>query len=117
MTEVTAKDGKDGKSATVLVDLGENMADAAERFGEAVVFSNYLANVKIGVQSNIRRYIKAGLDDNAIQAKFEAYKPGVTLDRVVDPTAAIAKQLDGKTPEEMEAFFEALRAKIMGAQG
>lgn len=115
MMEVKAKDGKDGKEATVLVDLGENLQDATDRFGAEVVFSNYLANVKIGVQSGIRRYIKASLDANAIQAKFDAYKPGVTLDRVVDPMAAMAAKLLKMSPEEREAAFAALKAKIAAA--
>ena len=115
MTEVKAKDGKDGKEATVLVDLGENLEDATSRFGAEVVFSNYLANVKIGVQSGIRRYIKAGLDDDAIQTKFDAYKPGVTLDRVIDPIAAMAAKLVKMTPEERKEAFAALKAKIAAA--
>lgn len=114
MTEVTARDGKDGRDATVVVDLGENLDDAVARFGAEVVFSNYLANVKIGVQSGIRRYIKAGIDDAAIQAKFDNYKPGVTMDRVVDPIAAMAAKLSKMTPEEREAAFAQLRAKLEG---
>jgi hypothetical protein len=115
MIEVSAKAPKISKEATVLVDLGENAADAIARFGEEVVFSNYLANVKIGVQSGIRRYLEAGLDGNAIQAKFDSFKPGVTLDRVVDPIAAMAAKLSKMTPEEREAAFAALRAKIEAA--
>lgn len=114
MTEVTAKAPKIDKEATVIVDLGENVEDAIARFGADVVFSNYLANVKIGVQSGIRRYLDAGLDANAIQAKFDSYKPGVTLDRVVDPVAAMAAKLAKMTPEEQEAALEQLRAKIAG---
>jgi hypothetical protein len=114
MVEVSAKAPKISKEAKILVDLGENAEDAIARFGAEVVFSNYLANVKIGVQSAIRRYLEAGLDQDAIQAKFENYKPGVTLDRVVDPIAAMAAKLAKMTPEEQEAAFAALRAKISG---
>jgi len=49
MVEVTAKAPKVEKEATVMVDLGENVQDAIDRFGADVVFSNYIANVKIGV--------------------------------------------------------------------
>jgi hypothetical protein len=112
MTEVSAKAPKIGKEAKILVDLGETAEDAIARFGAEVVFSNYLANVKIGVQSAIRRYLEAGLDGDAIQAKFENYKPGVTLDRVVDPVAALAAKLAKMTPEEQEEAFAKLRAKL-----
>ena len=114
--EVTAKDGKDegAKAATVLVDLGENAQDAIERFGADVVFSNYIANVKIGVQAGIRRYLKAGIDPAGIQAKFDNFKPGVTMDRIVDPIAALANKMAAMTQEEREEAFATLRAKIEG---
>lgn len=112
MTEVTAKAPKVEKEATIIVDLGETVEDAIARFGAEVVFSNYLANVKIGVQSGIRRYLEAGIAAGDVQAKFENYKPGVTLDRVVDPIAAMAAKLQKMTPEEREAAFAALRAKL-----
>lgn len=114
MVEVTAKAPKVEKEATIMVDLGDNVQDAIARFGEDVVFSNYLASVKINVQSAIRRYLEAGLDANAIQAKFENYKPGVTMDRVVDPIAALAAKLAKMTPEEREDAFAKLRAKLEG---
>jgi len=114
MVEVKAKAPKVEKEATIMVDLGENAEDAIARFGADVVFSNYLANVKIGVQSGIRRYLEAGLDQDAIQGKFDDYKPGVTLDRVVDPVAALANKMAKMTPEEQEEAFTKLRAKIAG---
>jgi hypothetical protein len=112
MVEVKAKAPKLEREATVLVDLGENVQDAISRFGEEVVFSNYIANVKISVQSGIRRYLEAGLSQEDIQAKFDAFKPGVTMDRVVDPIAAMAAKLSKMTSEEREAAFAALKAKI-----
>lgn len=116
MTEVKARDGKEGKEATIIVDLGDNLTDASTKFGEEVVFSNYLANAKISVQSGIRRYIKAGLDNDAIQAKFDTYKPGVTIDRVVDPIATLAAKLMKMSPEEREVAFASLRAKLAGSR-
>lgn len=114
MIEVSAKAPKLEKEATILVDLGDSVEDAIARFGGDVVFSNYQANVKITVQSAIRRYLEAGLDQDAIQTKFENYKPGITLERVVDPIAAMAAKLQKMTPEEREEAFAALRAKLEG---
>lgn len=116
MTEVSAKAPKINKEATIVVDLGENLADATARFGEEVIFSNYLANAKIGVQSGIRRYLEGGLSQEEIQAKFDNYKPGVTMDRVVDPIAVMAAKLQKMTPEEREAAFAQLREKLGGAE-
>lgn len=112
MIEVSAKAPKVNGEATVLVDLGENLDDAVERFGKDVVFSNYLANVKITVQGGIRRYLEAGLDVDAIQDKFTDYKPGVTLDRVVDPVAALAAKFAKMSPEEQAKAFADLKEKL-----
>lgn len=116
MVEVTAKAPKVEKEATISVDLGENVQDAIARFGEEVVFSNYIANVKIGVQSGIRRYLEAGKTTEEIQQAYDSWKPGATMDRVVDPVAALAKKMSTMTAEEQAAMFEQLRAKLAGAQ-
>jgi len=112
MTEVSAKAPKIEKEATVVVDLGENLEDAVARFGAEVVFSNYIANVKIGVQSGIRRYLEAGKTNEEIQTVFDTYKPGVTMDRVVDPVAALAAKFSKMSPEEQAQAFEDLKARL-----
>lgn len=117
MVEVKAKTPKTGKEAAIMVDLGENMQDAADRFGADVIFSNYLANVKIGIQSGIRRYLEAGKSQQEIQQMFSNYKPGVTMDRVVDPIAALARKMAAATPEEQAAMFEELKKKLASAAG
>lgn len=114
--EVTAKAPKIEKEATIVVDCGENLQDAISRFGEEVVFSNYLANVKISCQSGIRRYLEAGLSQEAIQEKFDGYKPGVTLERVVDPVATLASRFAKMTPEEQAAAFDELKNRLAGGQ-
>lgn len=112
MTEVKAKAPKVNKEAAVTVDLGVDAQDAITRFGDKVVFSNYLANAVIGVQSAIRRYLEKGKTQEEIQAIMNTYKPGVTLERVIDPLSALANQMENKSDEEMEAIFEQLKAKI-----
>lgn len=114
LVEVKAKSPKKEREAAVMVDLGENVQDAIDRFGADVVFSNYIANVKIGVQSGIRRYIENDMSDEDIQAKFDTFKPGVTMDRVVDPIAALAKKMAAMSDEERETAFAELRKKIEG---
>lgn len=117
MIEVSAKAPKVGKEATIMVDLGDNVQDAIDRFGDEVVFSNYQANVKITVQGGIRRYLESGLSQDEIQAKFDGYKPGVTLERVVDPVAALASKFAKMSPEEQAAAFADLKAKLEAAAG
>ena len=115
MIEVSAKAPKVDKEAKILVDLGDNLDDAVARFGEDVVFSNYQANVKITVQGGIRRYLEAGKTQEEIQSLFEGYKPGVTLERVVDPVAALASKFAKMSPEEQAQAFADLKAKLEAA--
>lgn len=117
--EVKAKTPKTGKEAAILVDLGENATNAISLFGDAVVFSNYLANQKVHIQAGMRRYLDAGKSQDEIQKLFDSYRPGVTMDRVVDPVAALANRLAKLPPEEQIAMIEELRKKaalIAGAQ-
>ena len=115
MLEVKAKaPKKDNKEAIVTVDIGENVQEAIEKFGEAVVFSNYSIGVRLAIQANMRRYLEAGLSQEDIQKKFEGYKPGVAMERVADPLAAAARALEKMSDTEREAAFEALRAKLLG---
>jgi len=91
MIEVTAKKliNDESKVATILFDSGENLDEMVEKFTAAVVFTNARASFKITAQSAIRRYLEAGLDESAITAKMATWKPGVAMERTVDPVAAI----------------------------
>ncbi len=111
-TIIKAKSPKaGGKEVEVIVDLGDNLQDAITKFGEDVVFSNFLASVKITAQSAIRRYTEKGLDDAAIQAKLSAWKPGVAAERIVDPMAAIISKFNSLSKEDREATIAKLMAK------
>lgn len=112
MKSVTAKAPKINKEATISVDLGTDCDDAVARFGKDVVFSNYEANVVIGIQAAIRRYLEKGKTVEEIQTIFNTFKPGVMLTREVDPLAAFARSMEGKSEEEMQKVFEELKAKI-----
>ena len=104
---VTAK--KDGKEATVEFDFGTGLDNAVELFGADVVFSRFRAASKIDLQSIMRRYLDAGKD---CQDLLTIWKPGVTLDRVVDPKAAAKNAFSKMTPEERTAFIAELKADV-----
>lgn len=110
-TIVKAKSPKaGGKEVEVIVDLGDNLTDAIKKFGEDVVFSNFIASVKITAQSAIRRYVEKGLDDASIQSKLSAWKPGVAAERIADPVASIMSKFNSLTPEEKVAMLKKLSA-------
>ena len=106
VVEVEAK--KDDRSATITYDFGKDLDEMVEKFGAEVTFTNARANMKIGLQSAMRRYLVAGKDCAEL---VEAWKPGVQMERVVDPLAVAQKAYGNMTDEEKQAFI----AKLTGA--
>ena len=102
--EVTAK--KDDAEATINYDFGENLGEMTEKFGEGVVFTNARAQMKIVLQAAMRRRLEAGqpCDDLA-----DNWKPGVQMERIVDPIAAAKAKYANMSEEERAAFLEDLR--------
>ena len=74
-------------------------------FGEDVVFSNFRRASVVTAQSIVRRLIKAGKSDAEIQTAMSAWRPGVAVERVVDPVAALKARFSTMTEEE--------RAKVL----
>ena len=105
--EITAKKQIEGVDyeATVVADLGDNLADATAKFGEDVVFSNFKQSSKITCQAAIRRMLEMKLDQAAITEKMAGWKPGVSLDRSVDPVAALKARMSGMSKKEKEAYL------------
>jgi len=104
---VTAK--KDGKEATVEFNFGTDLDDAVAQFGADVVFSRFRAASKIDLQSIMRRYLDANKD---CQDLLTLWKPGVTLERVVDPKAAAKNAFAKMSDEEKQTFLAELKASI-----
>ena len=105
--EVTAK--KDGKEATVNFDFGVDLDDAVDQYGADVVFSRYRAAAKIDLQSVMRRYLEAGKD---CQDLLNIWKPGVTLERIVDPKAAAKNAFAKMDAKEKADFLAELKASL-----
>ena len=107
MIEITARKMVDGvqQEAVIASDLGDTLEDAIEKFGDEVVFSNFKQSAKITAQAAMRRYLESGLDNSAIAEKMSAWKPGVTLDRTIDPVSTLRNMLKGKTKKEKEQIL------------
>ncbi len=102
-------DGVD-KEATILFDFGGDVDTAIEKFGANVVYSNFVRSSVITAQAAMRRFLEDGLDQAAIEEKMSGWKPGVSLERTFDPTAAFIAKYAKITPEEREAALEKLRS-------
>lgn len=106
LIEVTAKSTKvEGDPVTLEYDFGENLAEMCEKFGDETVFTNARANMKVGLQGAMRRYIEKGMDVTSLAT---AWKPGVQLERTIDPVAAVKAQFANWTDEEKAAFIASL---------
>lgn len=110
MTEITANKTVEGdeRTASIVTDLGDNLEDATAKFGADVVFSNYKRAVTITAQAAIRRMLEQNLEQDTVTNKMASWKPGVALDRSVDPVAALKAKMSTMTPEEKAALLEEL---------
>jgi len=108
---ITAKKkmGDEDREATISVDFGDSLQEAVEMFGEDVVFSNFKASAKITAQAAMRRYIESGLNADQIAEKMDTWKPGVALERVIDPIKALMGKWAKMSPEEKKELLTALK--------
>lgn len=107
--EVSAK--KEGfEEVTVTYDFGKNLDEMVEKFGADITFTNARANMKITLQSLIRRYIAAGKTEEEIQSVVNDWKPGMQMERTVDPLSAARKAMANMDEESKQAFIEKLLA-------
>ena len=102
--EVTAK--KNDSEATINYDFGEDLTEMIEKFTESVVFTNARANMKIVLQAAMRRRLEAGQPCDDL---VDNWKPGVQMERIVDPIAAAKAKYATMSDEEKAAFLEDLR--------
>jgi len=102
-------DGID-KEATVAYDFGGDLDKAVELFGKDVVYANFVRSSVITMQAAMRRYLEDGLDNAAIASKLAGWKPGVPIERVVDPVAAVFNKFASMTTEEQAELINKLRS-------
>lgn len=101
--EVAAKKGE--RSAAITYDFGKDLDEMVDKFGTEVVFTNARANMKISLQGIMRRRVEAGesCDDLTV-----TWKPGVQLERTVNPLEAARKALANMTEEERQEYINSL---------
>ena len=107
----------DGKpvwaDASVEYDFGDDLDQAIAKCGAEAVFSNYCANARVALQGIVRAKLKQGMDNTAIQALVNEWKPGTVLAKtVINPEDAIKNAFATWSPEKKAAFLAQL-----GVQG
>lgn len=108
--EVSAKKQGFETEVTVTYDFGKNLAEMAEKFGDDVTFTNARANMKIMLQSVLRRLIESGKNQEEIAATAANWKPGVQMERTVDPLSVARKAMSQMDEDAKQAFIEKLLA-------
>ena len=110
--KATKKINGEDKEATILYDFGGDLEKAVEKFGAAVVYSNFTRSAVITAQAAMRRFLEDGMGQAEIEAKMADWKPGVSLERTYDPLAALLNKMATMSPEEREAAIEKLKAAM-----
>jgi hypothetical protein len=94
-------------SGEIEYDFGDNLQDACKKFSDDAVFSLYTAQAKIGCQAAMRRELESETGD--VKRVATIWKPGVKLERVVDPVAAAKQHFANLDPEAQKAFLKMLQ--------
>lgn len=99
---------EDNEAVTVEYDFGDNLQDAAEKYGEDVVFQRFRSAATVDLQSLIRRGIKAGKDAATIQQEASEWAPGVRKTTKKSAEERIKEQFSKLSQEEREALMAEL---------
>lgn len=116
LTEIKASKKIDGvdKAAAIAYDFGATLEEAVERFGAEVVFTNFKRTAVITAQAAIRRMLENGKSEEEIAAGMQGWKPGVALERTVDPVASLVGKWDSYSKEDQDDIIRKLKAKQSG---
>ena len=109
--KIKATDPKSETSVEVSYDLGENLGDATNKFGEEVIFSYYKQKAVITLQAFVRGKVRAGLNQEQIQTALDTYKLGVVQRSHKDPKEKLMKMFAGMSSEEQKEFLKALKGQ------
>lgn len=107
----TKEIGGEKKQVAINYDFGADLAEAVEKFGEAVVFTSFKSKAVITAQAAIRRYMEAGKNQDEIATLMASWKPGVAIERQIDTTAAFLANWDKLDPEKQQEILSQLKGK------
>ena len=114
LEEVGAKAGTedDAPSATVEFDFGDDLDDAAAKYGGDVIFSRYKAASTVDLQALIRRNLKGEnpKSEKEIQELVDEWQPGVSTRTRKSPVQKAQDAIDALSEDEKAAMLETLMA-------
>lgn len=104
----------DKRQTSIVYDFGDTLDEAVEKFGADVVLSGFVSKSVITAQAAMRRLLESGLSDEEIQEKMNSWRPGVAMERTVDPVAALMGKFGSMSPEEQAELLAKLQARANG---
>ena len=108
LKDITARVGKEenSPSCTVRYDLGDNLQEAIDKFGEGVVYKRFEQSLTIEIQAIMRRHMSGEKPktEAEIQALVDEFSPGLQRQR---------KSGKEKALELLECLSEADREEIL----
>lgn len=109
---IAAKAGTsdDAPTASVEYDFGENLAEAAELFGDDVVFSRFVSAATVDLQALIRRNLtlEEPKSEAEIQTLVAEWRPGVSSRKRVSASEKAQRAVDNLSEAEKAALLESL---------
>lgn len=94
------------REGSVEYDFGDNLDEAAERFGAEAVFNQYKQAAVISLQSRMRSALSQGKTDDELQEVADNWKPGARQVTRKSPSEKLADLFKGKTPEEIQTLLQ-----------
>ena len=108
-----------GEPMTKTVQLGDNLQDAISKFGEAVVFSNWVIGAKTQCRNKLYSLTHG---EKAVSAKealalCENWVPGIqaTKGPAKDEVEVVAAKIAAMDPEAKKAYIDRIKAALAAA--
>jgi len=90
-------------------DFGENLQDAAQKYGEDTVFKLYRQQAVVRAQAVARTHLTAGKSIDEVQQVLNGWKPDATMSRAKSPVEKLAAKFAKLSPEEKQALLESIK--------
>ncbi len=117
-TQTLDKDKNELKN-TCNFDFGDNLAAAVATHTEDVVFAQYVASVRIGLQNYVRGLLKQGKNEKEIQEGVNTWRPGIKAPgkSKIEKTKNLLAQLSDEDKAKLLADIQASLSKPAATKG
>jgi len=111
---VTKSQERGDRQIKASYDLGTDLASLVDLYGDAAIFDAASAQIKINIQSFVRRHLKSEdpfYPDEDILKRLAEWKPGVKVSRAKSPVEKLKTMLGKLDSKDLE---EVLRGLVAG---